>query len=100
MVEPTQILLVDDDESSRHDLETIIGFLGEETISTNSKDWRPAVLNLIQDPSQVAIAIVGQCDSTSFEMLIQEIFDWEASIPFIILPHSIYNSASSTNTDN
>jgi sigma-54 specific flagellar transcriptional regulator A len=86
MVEPTKILLVDDDESSRHDLETIIGFLGEETISTNSKGWRSAALNLIQNPSQVAIAIVGQCESTPFEMLIQEIFDWEASIPFIILP--------------
>ena len=86
MVEPTKILLVDDDESSRHDLETIIGFLGEETISTNSKGWRSAALTLIQNPSQIAIAIVGQCESTPFEMLIREIFDWEASIPFIILP--------------
>ena len=85
MVERTKVLLIDDDEPSRHDLGTIIGFLGEEVISIHSNDWHLAASNLTQDPSQVSIAIIGRCELTPFEKLIQEIFEWEASISFIIL---------------
>ena len=38
MVERIKVLVIDDNESSRHDLQTVLRFLGEETIAANYND--------------------------------------------------------------
>ena len=81
MVEQAKILLIDDDASSRHDLETIIEFLGEEVISANSDGWHSAALSFIQDSTQVVATVIGRCESIPLEELVQELSEWEPSMP-------------------
>ncbi|MBL4582752.1 MAG: hypothetical protein JKY29_13145, partial [Gammaproteobacteria bacterium] len=40
MIENTQILLIDDDEESSRDLRTVLAFLGESVIASNSTAWK------------------------------------------------------------
>ena len=39
MVDSTKILLINDNERIRHDVETVLAFLGEDVVSVTSVDW-------------------------------------------------------------
>ena len=85
MAERTKVLVIDDNESTRHDLKTVLGFLGEETIASNSTDWHSQAVNSIDNPSQVALAMIGLCKEIPFNQLLEQIYQWGAGIPFVVL---------------
>ena len=85
MVGGTKVLVIEDDEKSRHDLETVLRFLGEDPISVASRNWSKPVELAIPNSSQVAVAIIGSVDSIRLEELLLDIYDWEPCIPFVIL---------------
>ena len=85
MSEETTILLIDDDEQSRHDLETVLSFLGETTISASSNNWRGVVSAAVEKPSRIAVALIGACEHHGLNELLTDIHQWEAGTPFVLL---------------
>ena len=85
MVEETRILLIDNNEHSRHDLETVLSFLGEETISATSCNWHSLTVKSVDQPSQITVAIIGVCDLISLEQLLEDIHQWDAGTPFVLV---------------
>ena len=85
MAEETTILLIDDNEQSRYDLETVLSFLGETTVSATASDWLNVVSAAIDKPSRVAVVLIGACKIQAIEELLADIHKWEAGTPFVLL---------------
>ena len=85
MNEETTILLIDDDGQSRYDLETVLAFLGETTVSANSKDWHPVISAAVDKPSAVAVVLIGACEKQATATLLRDIHRWEVGTPFVLL---------------
>ena len=39
MVDESKVLIIEDDARYRHDLETVLAFLGEDTFPASSSNW-------------------------------------------------------------
>ena len=61
MIENDQILLIDDDEGSSHNLGTVLAFLGESIMISNSTAWKIQVEESGLKSSQFSGAIVANC---------------------------------------
>ena len=85
MVQATRILLIDDNEQSRHELETVLAFIGEHPIPATSNYWLAPVTEAIRKPSDIAVAIIGACKQVELETLLTEIHAWEAGTPFVLV---------------
>ena len=93
MIQATRILLIDDNEESRHDLETILAFIGESTVPATSNYWQSPATDLVSESSDIAVAIIGTCEQSDLATLMMGIYDWDAGIPFILVgEHEIPNS--------
>jgi sigma-54 specific flagellar transcriptional regulator A len=85
MVDENQILLIDDNEKSRHDMETLLSFIGESIISATSSNWHTLVDDGVSKPSGVCVAIIGDCQQATWEDLLCDINQWEPGTPFVLL---------------
>ena len=85
MVDGAKVLVIEDDEKFRHDLETVLRFLGEDPISVASRNWSEPAELAIPNSSEVVVAIIGSIDSIRLEKLLSDIYEWEACIPFVIV---------------
>jgi len=47
MDQTSRILLIDDDEESRHDLETVLAFIGEQAIPATSNYWQSPAMESV-----------------------------------------------------
>ena len=96
MVDESKVLVIEDDARYRHDLETVLAFLGEDTVPASSSNWSEQVEKNIKASSKIAVAIIGSLDSIKLENLLSEIHEWEACISFVILGRErVPNSVSS-----
>lgn len=77
-----KVLLIDDNDTHRHDLKVILDFLGEETLVTNTINWQKAVSDL-EDPTQVSGVIIGETQSKSLEQLIEALLQWDKGLPIL-----------------
>lgn len=90
MTDDSKILLIDDNERTRHDLETVLSFIGEKTINCTSKNWHSLTSKAISGPGQIPVAIIGDCQFLAIEDLLANINDWDTGIPFVLLgEHSL-----------
>jgi len=85
MTDDSKILLIDDNERTRHDLETVFSFLGEQAINSTSKNWHSLSSKANSTPGQITVAIIGDCQFTPIEDLLASIHRWDAGIPFVLL---------------
>jgi sigma-54 dependent transcriptional regulator, flagellar regulatory protein len=85
MIENTQILLVDDDESSSQNLRTVLSFLGESITPSSSEDWKNQVAHSGLKKSQFSAAIISSCDEEMLNSLLKELHQWENGLPFILV---------------
>ena len=85
MVDETKVLVIEDNARYRHDLETVLAFLGEDTVPASSSNWSEQVEKDIKASSKIAVAIIGSLDSIKLENLLSEIHEREACISFVIL---------------
>ena len=79
------VLLIDDCPQSRHDLNLILGFLGEDTLQSPSSDWQQVQTRV---PSSAAIrcVIFGQCDYPGgLEELLIQLDKWDAHVPVVVI---------------
>ena len=76
-----QVLLIDDNQSRRHDTKVILDFVGEATYAAGSADWRQVVGDT---PSgQLACAFVGQVPTP--EKLVKALLEWDATLPVVLM---------------
>ncbi len=85
MIENTQILLVDDDVDSSLNLKAVLSFVGESILATSSADWCSRIEAGQLKSSQFSVVIIANCQAQSFESVLQEICQWEAGLPFILV---------------
>lgn len=85
MASTSRILLIDDDADHRHDLGTILRFLGESLISTDTSSWQGACSAAGLEPAQICLAMIGHCHQVAPEDLLAAIHSWEAGVPFVLV---------------
>ncbi|MGI9250283.1 MAG: sigma-54 dependent transcriptional regulator [Pseudohongiellaceae bacterium] len=110
-----RILLIEDNDKARRELEVILHFLGESVVASTSTGWRealesvpdtadisatgtistvpnasaiPAIPGNIANTTsntEVPIVLIGSCDSTELTELLAELHSWSAGVPSIVL---------------
>ncbi len=83
MAYDNKILLIDDNDDSRHDLQAILSFLGEPAISSTSADWQKQVTDATDRPEQITLVLISHC--SELQKIIEAIHDWEQGTPIILL---------------
>jgi sigma-54 dependent transcriptional regulator, flagellar regulatory protein len=85
MVDGTKILLINDNERSRHDVETVLSFLGEEVVSVTSLDWHAKAVAAVKKPYEFSVALIGNCERLSLDELLGNLYRWEAGLPYVLI---------------
>lgn len=86
----TSILLIDDNESHRQALTTILKFLGEDCLPAASDRVPEAIEAAGLDSTQISAALLGRLEQAELVVLLSQLHDLEAGIPFVLLgQHSI-----------
>ena len=85
MSETSRILLIDDDPESSQNLETVLSFLGESTISAHSDNWQRVVSVAGELNDEATVALIGKCTHTPLEKLLDELYQWEAAVPYVLV---------------
>lgn len=85
MLRETKILLIEDNAERRRDLTVILGFMGEEHLSTTSSDWRTQVAGL-DSSSEVLSVLLGTCDCKHGAVeVLKQLAAWDENLPVIQL---------------
>jgi len=96
MDQTSRILLIDDDEESRHDLETVLAFIGEQAIPVTSNYWQSPAMESVGKSTDIEVVIIGVCEQSDLTILLSEIHEWESGAPFILIgSHDISSSLDS-----
>jgi len=85
VTEANKILLIDDDERSRRDLEVILGFLGESVVAGNSNGWLSSRDSDFTAAGLFCLVLVGRCRELTLAELLLQLHDWDEGLPVIIL---------------
>lgn len=85
MVDQLRILLIDDNEKSRHDLGTILSFLGESTLIASSANWADRFASEHSSPEQFCAALIGNCSHLTLLSLLNQLQDWQEGLPFVLI---------------
>jgi sigma-54 specific flagellar transcriptional regulator A len=85
MVDGTKILLINDNERSRHDVETVLAFLGEDVVAATSVDWHGKAVAKVKKSEEFSVALIGNCQRLSIDKLLDDLYRWEAGLPFVLI---------------
>ena len=79
------VLLIDDCPQNRHDLNLILGFLGEDPLHFSSGDWRQ-VQERVASPAAINCVILGKCEQPGgLAELLLELNKWDANVPIVVI---------------
>ncbi|RYY03008.1 MAG: sigma-54-dependent Fis family transcriptional regulator [Gammaproteobacteria bacterium] len=80
-----KVLVIDDNESRRHDLKVLLEFLSETTFTSASKSWQDLVQSENKGEDYIAVFIGDFSQSKqSFEQLLKSIRDWNDELAVIL----------------
>lgn len=85
MTEHSKILLLDDDDGSRRDLEVILRFLGESVLACSSLQRPARAAGDRSAAGRFSLVIAGHCQQIRLEQLLTELMEWDPGLPVIIL---------------
>lgn len=85
MAEDTMILLINDNDRTRHDLETVLSFIGEQVVSASSSNWHSTISEAVSKPQQVCLALINDCQQLDTLQLLNDLNQWEAGLPFVLI---------------
>lgn len=77
-----KVLLVDDNEQRQHDMQVLLDFLGEESLNSNTSNWRE-MANDSADAANIIAFIIGSSEKKSLDTLLKEINEWDKGMPMI-----------------
>lgn len=81
-----KVLVIDDNQSRRHDLKILLDFLSETTLVTSSNTWQAAIAEENNGEDYVAVFVGDYRDSQkTFEQLLKEIRAWNDELAVVIL---------------
>lgn len=84
MAEINKILVLIDDGCRCHDLLTILDFLGEEAVPLQADNWLEHALQHVQGSEEV-LAVVMDSESEAAATYIEELLQWDAGIPVLMI---------------
>jgi sigma-54 specific flagellar transcriptional regulator A len=88
MQKDIKILVVDDDETRRHELSVILEFLGEPAVIATQDSWKEQVAS-IQKEDVIAVFFGQSCQASS----LSEIIEWSDTVALISMGVDIEESA-------
>ncbi len=81
-----KVLVIDDNESRRHDLKVLLEFLSEAALTANSKNWQDLVQSENKGEDYIAVFIGDFAQSKlSFEQLLKSIRDWNDELAIVLI---------------
>lgn len=84
MAQDMKVLVMHDNQEVLRDITVILGFLGEDVISSTLTEWGSTLKNSINDSSQLNVIFVG-ADNGQVATLIEELHDWDEGVPCLAL---------------
>ena len=79
------ILVICDEVQQRHDLQTVLNFIGEKVVSGSSSSWQHEATECVRHPQQFSAAIIAESSDSKLKGLVQALCDWEAGCPCIVV---------------
>jgi sigma-54 dependent transcriptional regulator, flagellar regulatory protein len=81
-----KVLIIDDDQSRRHDLKVLLDFLSETTLTTASEDWHAAVVGEKASEGYVAVFVgdISNC-GLSVPQLLKDIRAWSDELAVVLI---------------
>ena len=80
MAEETKVLLINDNDATRHDLETVLSFVGEQVVSASSANWHSTITEAVSKPQQVCLALINDCQQLDTLQLLKDLHAWEPGL--------------------
>jgi hypothetical protein len=71
--------------ATRHDLETVLSFVGEQVVSASSANWHSTITEAVSKPQQVCLALINDCQQLDTLQLLKDLHDWEPGLPFVLI---------------
>lgn len=85
MTSEAKIILIDDNAGSRHDLQVILGFLGERVVAASGDEWHARIHELAGNAAEFSVAIIGECSHLPLDELLGDLYRWDAGLPFVLI---------------
>ncbi|MFT7388357.1 MAG: sigma-54 specific flagellar transcriptional regulator A [Candidatus Endobugula sp.] len=87
MLKNSKVVVVDDNEKRRQNLQVILEFLGESVVTDSEVDWQQqASASESEEEGEYVAVIIGSCPiQQSIEARIQSIAKWSSSVAIIIM---------------
>jgi sigma-54 specific flagellar transcriptional regulator A len=80
-----KVLVIDDNESRRHDLKVLLEFLSETTLTASSKTWQELVQSENKGEDYIAVFVGDFSHSKQgFEQLLKSIRDWNDELAIVL----------------
>ncbi|MBV1883771.1 MAG: sigma-54 dependent transcriptional regulator [Pseudomonadales bacterium] len=92
-----KVLLIDDDDSRRHDFKVVLDFVGEESIATTSKHWQAVVSENTESNEEIVCVILGDTIEPLGAM-VKQVLAWDAHVPFLIIANQELDSGLDEST--
>ena len=79
------ILLICDEVQQRHDLQTVLNFIGEAVVSGSSSNWQQEATECALRPQQFSAAIIAGRPDSRLNQLVHALCNWEPGLPCILV---------------
>ncbi|MDF3014140.1 MAG: fleQ, partial [Cellvibrio sp.] len=88
-----KVLVIDDNQSRRHDLKILFDFLSETALTTASDTWQATVAEENNGEDYVAILIGDYRDSNqTLAQLLKEIRSWNDELAIVLIGDENHNA--------
>jgi len=86
MWQELKVLVIDDDQQRKHDLEVILSFLGETVIAASCGDWQEIAKLNVEKNSDVAAVVLGNCDNqVDLKLRVKTLQQWDPGVAIILI---------------
>ncbi|MFT7688554.1 MAG: sigma-54 specific flagellar transcriptional regulator A [Candidatus Azotimanducaceae bacterium] len=81
-----KVLLIDEDENRRRNMEVILKFLGETVVCSDLDDWQESVDQEIENTREISCVLLGSGgDPEVLEQALDNIAEWDSTVPVMLL---------------
>ncbi|MEZ5523995.1 MAG: sigma-54 dependent transcriptional regulator [Pseudomonadales bacterium] len=90
-----KVLIIENNDQRRHDLQVIHEFLGDTVVTATSIDWQQRAAEGFEQSSEVVAVLVGGVESTfELETLLADLTVWDAGVPVLLLGDQVLDESS------
>jgi len=95
MPQEIKVLIIENDDQRRHDLQVVHEFLGDTVVAATSRDWSQRAAEGFNEGRDVVAVLVGGVE-TNFELetLLADLIAWDAGVPVLLLGEQVLEESS------